>query len=338
MPITLGHREANVLDRLNKLLDRFFPLYVLSVIGLGLLFHRFGSAYATWVVPVLAIQMFLMALNVRLQALINAFRQPKYLLCWVFLSWGVLPAISFILGKLFLSDAPEFAAGLVLTTAIPAAVTASIWTGLSYGNLPLALSIIGAASILSGVMTPLVLKTWVGVLVQLDVQELFGGFLLSVMLPTIAGVLVHEGAGDRLRQLGPFLRLLSKVLIAIVLFINASIIQPQLLTWGWDAAKVVALVVLQAVIAYTGAYVMGRRLRSATLEDVVALTYTVGMRNNSAGIAIGTTFFGPVVAAPVILSVLIQQPLASLVHRYLFLRNRTEQQLTKQSEETSISA
>jgi predicted Na+-dependent transporter len=330
--------EASILDRVNELLERYFPFYVLSVIGLGLAFHRFGSAYAAWVVPILAAQIFFMALNVRLQTLINAFRQPKYLLVWAGLAWGVLPAVSFMLGRLFLADTSEFVTGLVLTTAIPAAVTSSIWTGLSYGNLPLTLSIIGAASLLSGVMTPLVLKTWVGALVHLDTQDLFGGFLISVMLPTLAGVLVHEGVGSHLQRYRPFLRLASKVLIAAVLFINASIIQPQLLTWGWAAIKVVVLVVLQAVIAYSGAYLVGRRLPGATYEDVIALTYAVGMRNNSAGIAIGVTFFGPVTAAPVILSVLMQQPLASLVHRYVFMRHKPERQQQRELEEAAISA
>lgn len=331
-------REASELERINNLLDRYFPLYVVSVIGLGLVFHRFGSAYSTWVVPILAVQMFLMALNVKLSALINAFRQPKYLLIWAVLAWGVLPAASFLLGRVFLGDSPEFAAGLVLTTAIPAAVTSSIWTGLSYGNLPLALSIIGAASLLSGVMTPLVLNTWVGVLVHLEAQELFVGFLFSVMLPTIVGVLVHERAGSRLNRFRQHFRLLSKVLIAVVLFINASIIQPQLTTWGWAAGRVMVLVVLQAAIAYTGAYVVTRRSPGTSLEDAIALTYTVGMRNNSAGIAIGVTFFGPVVAAPVILSVLIQQPLASLVHRYMFMRGHMLRQEQQNAVRTSLSA
>jgi predicted Na+-dependent transporter len=42
--------------------------------------------------------------------------------------------------------------------------------------------------------------------------------------------------------------------------------------------------------------------------------YTTGMRNNSLGIVLAFSFFEPRAAVPVLLSILIQQPMASFVH------------------------
>lgn len=314
-------------NRFNDLLDRYFPIYIIAIVALGLTFNRIGGRMSDWTVPILALQMFLMALSVKLGALYDAVRRPKYLLIWGALAWGVLPAVSFVLGKVFLGDQPEFAAGLVLTTSLPTAVTANVWTGISQGSLPLAITLVGAASVLSGIFTPLLLHSWVGVLVALDSRALFMGFLVSVMVPTLGGIFLNEWLGKRLDAIRPATRLISKLTIGLVMFVNASVLQPQLHGWGWNAAGIIVLVVLQAILAYWLALFTAARLGGISRADTIALTYTTGMRNNSAGIVIGMTFFGPAVAAPVILSILIQQPLASLVHRFVFARASQTRQL-----------
>jgi predicted Na+-dependent transporter len=293
-------------------------LFILAVIAVGFTHKGVGDALAPLTSLLLAMQMFLLGTSVRFTQVWDAVRQPRYLALWALLAWGLSPALSFGLGKVFLRHQAEFAAGLILTTSLPAAVTASVWTGISQGNLPLALTIVGAASVLSGIVTPLLLSAWVGVLVELDTAGLLRGLFGTVMLPTLLGVAVNELCYQRLDPYRPAARFLTKLLIGLVMFVNAAALRPHLVSWGWNAALIVALVLFQAIALYVLVFWLVRLMPRVSAADAVALTYATAMRNNSAGIVIGLTYFGPTVAAPVVLSILIQQPLASVVHRCLF--------------------
>ena len=292
------------------------------MVASGLLLNQYSAALSSWTVYLLGIQMLIIGLSVRISAICQALRRPYNLLLWVAFAWVLLPFFSFLLGRTFLQTNPGFAAGLVLTTSLPAAITANIWTGLSHGNLALSLTIVGATSVLSGVVTPLLLGAWVGVFVHLDSVNLLISFLYSVLAPTLLGIGVNEAVQTRLDPYRTLLKLLLKLIVGLVIFINAGVLHPHLAEWGWSAVNIFLLVIIQAVIIYALLLTVLRRIPRISTSDIIALTYTIGMRNNSAGIVIAMTYFGPVVAAPVILSVLMQQPLASLVHRFVLNRTR----------------
>lgn len=311
-------RSDRTINRANELLERFFPIYVILVIILGLTFHRSAEALAGCTVFLLGIQMFLMGLSVRIRAVLQSLQQPRFMLFWIFLAWGVMPAVSFLLGRLFLSSSPEFAVGMILTTALPAAITSNVWTGISAGNLPLNITIVGTASVLSGIVTPFLLSAWVGAFISIDALDLFLGFLTGVMLPTLAGIFVNEKASFRLDSFRTVQKLVVKILAGLIIFINAGVMEPYLRQWGWQAVGLLFLVILQAVLTYALVLLIMSRVKGVSREDLVPLAYASAMRNNSAGVVIGFTYFGPTVAAPVILSILMQQPLASLIHRFIF--------------------
>lgn len=325
-----------MVDRLNQLIERAFPIYALVAIGSGLLFDNVGASAVALAAPALALQMFLTSLSVRASAMWQAIRSPFPLILWALIAWGVAPAVSFALGKTLLAGHPEFAAGLVLTATLPAAVTSGVWTAISRGNLAINVTIIGAASLLCGIVTPLLLSGWVGVLIEVDSVGLFVSFLLTVMIPTLVGVATHEVARGRVEPFRPATRLAVKGLIGFMLFVNAAVLKPHLWSWGSSVLGILAIVLLQTAVTYALVLLIGSRFRSLSRGNLVALTYATGMRNNTAGIVIALAYFGPVVAAPVILSILMQQPAASLVDR-LVLR-RAEFRKARRTQDASSGA
>jgi predicted Na+-dependent transporter len=308
-----------LLERIDQNLSRFLPLYVLATAGLGLWFADFGALLKSGVAPLLAAQMFVIALSMRSQTIIQALKNPRYLLIWSFWAWLVMPGISYLLGKVFLPDYPEFSAGLMLIVCLPAAITANFWTHQTKGNLALSISIVGSASLLCGLVMPPLLKMVIGSAIEeVNSWDLFINFFWTVMIPTILGVSVNELLHRKLATYRSITSIMNKALILAILFINAAVIKPELTKYGSVSVKVMLLTIMQMTILYLLIIkILPKVIKNITYEDLVAMTYTSAMRNHSAGVVIALANFGPVVAMPVIMSILIQQPMASVFSAYL---------------------
>ena len=303
----------------NRLIQRHFPWFILASIAVGLRW-RFGEGFETLASLIVATNMFVMALKCSPRAFRDAIAAPGKVLLATGLLYGVMPVVSFVLARSFLPVESGFGPGLILISVLPAGITSSVWTGISKGNLPLNLTVIAVTTLLSGIVTPFVFSLLVGVLVEVDAIALFKALLVTVMIPVVLGVSLHTTFERRTPHLKDALELLVKLGICTILVINGSILGPYLSEWGWRVAGFGSIVILQALIAYGMVYVLTRRLLAMEDEDVVALTYAVSMRNNGAGIVLALAHFGPVVAMPVIFFILVQQPIASLFHRFVVLR------------------
>lgn len=307
-----------VVDRINASFSRHFPWIILAAIGAGLRWGgERGEALSGLAGVIVAINMFVMALKCSPASFRDALRSPKRVVIATLLLYGVMPAVSFVLARTLLPQASGFGPGLIMITVLPAAVTSSVWTGIARGNLPLNLTIIGTTTLLSGFVTPALLSLLVGVFLTVDTGALFRGLLVTVMIPVLAGVGLHNSLRPLMPRVGGALELIVKLGICGVLFINGSVLAPYLKEWGWAIAGFGSVVVLQTVIAYALVYFITKRALRLPIDDVISMTFAVGMRNNGAGIVLALAHFGPVVAMPVIVSILVQQPIASLMYRYV---------------------
>lgn len=102
-----------------------------------------------------------------------------------------------------------------------------------------------------------------------------------------------------------------------VVAINAAAIEPYMKEMRSDLPAMVPLVVLLVVICYVLG--LGGALLFRKPELTVTLLYAAGMRNISLGIVLGLSYFEPKAAVPVVISTLIQQPMATVMHK-LFAR------------------
>ncbi len=308
--------SLTLVTRANGIVGNYFPWFILAAIAAGL---RWGygeglESFAGWIV---ATNMFVMALKCSPQSFRDALKSPLRVIVATLLLFGVMPAVSFVLARTLLPASSGFGPGVIMVAVLPAAVTSSVWTGIAKGNIPLNLTIIGTTTLLSGIVTPALLSLLVGVFVTVDTAALFRGLLVTVMIPVLLGVLLHHPF-ERVRpQLGTALELLVKLGICMILFINGSVLAPYLVEWGWRIAGFASVVILQTSVAYGLAYAITKWGMRLPLADVISMTFSVGMRNNGAGIVLALAHFGPIVAMPVIISILAQQPIASLMYRYV---------------------
>jgi predicted Na+-dependent transporter len=237
-------------------------------------------------------------------------------------TWGLLhigmPLVSLSLASLFLGSRSLFFIGSVLVMMIPVGVLSVIWTGISRGEPPLALTVVALDSLLSPLVLPASLVVFLGQSVEFDARSLMVGLLWMIVLPTLVGITLHDFTGGRLGpDLAPINGPLSKICLILVVAVNIAAARDILLGIRGSILWLGILLVVQSSLGFLLGYGVGR-VMGYPPERIRTMTFCVGLRNISAGIVIALRYFSPATAIPVVLTIVLQQPMAALAQR-LFL-------------------
>lgn len=316
-------------NRLNKLLETYlFILTPVSVI-LGFLLSEHFKAGAGAIPLLFAYLTFVMASGCSVKQIREALRMPGAILLTFVLTHIAAPLIAYALGSaLFGADSP-YTVGFVLFAIIPLGVSSVIWVSLSQGNIAFTLAMIVIDTALSPFVIPAALELLFGASIELDHAGMLLDLVLIVVAPTLLGIIVNELSRYRFKAWSaPFCGPTSKLALCMVIVINAAAITPHVTELKDDMLKVLPLVVILVALCYGIGLAGSIWLRKP--EMIVALTYASGMRNISLGLVLALAYFSPLTAVPVVLSILFQQPFATINHWFMkkFMASRLYNKLT----------
>jgi len=301
----------------SQFVDKYMFLLTPGALLLGFLFAPWLQ-HAVGAIPYLfGYSTFVMAMGCGVGHLRQVFRKPGIMLLTLGLAHLLSPVLAYLLGSVVFAAQSPYVVGLVLFTVIPLGVSSVIWVGLSQGSVPLILALVVLDAALSPLVVPHLIEWIFGQLVKIDTLAVMFDLIWIVVLPTILGVIVYEiSKGQAKTRTAPFMLPTSKLTFLAVILLNASAIAPDVLDLSHDMIKLVPMVILLVALCY-GVGEVGSRLFmkgdiDASLQVTVA--YATGMRNISLGIVIAMGYFTPQASIPVVLSILIQQPMATAFH------------------------
>ncbi|MZP31288.1 hypothetical protein GTO91_16395 [Heliobacterium undosum] len=300
----------------NRLLERGMFILIPGALLFGYIFWTTLQDQKAWVYWLFAYMTFLGALNCSWSQFRALFREPVLFLTSLLLAHGLIPAAAFGLGLLFFPSDAQTVMGLVIGSTIPVAITASVWTNITKGNNSFALALVVLDTLLSPLILPLFAQVIMHVSGHLPVDRLVEDMLLMVVLPSMLGLFLHPYRfWDPQGPLQAGLSALSKLGLFLVVAINVAIMHDYLVL-GWsNALPILASLFLLNTIAYLLGYGAGRFL-GRPREDVIALTYSSGMRNIALGVVFSTGYFDLRVSIPIVFMTLLQQPMATIVNRF----------------------
>lgn len=236
---------------------------------------------------------------------------------WTFVLTHVLsPLMAYGLGALIFGPDSPYVVGLVLFTIIPLGVSTVLWVGLSGGSIPLILAMVVIDSALSPFVVPAGIHLLFQASVETNTADMIIDLLTIIVVPTVIGVLLHDLTKGRiLPAVKPYAAPLSKICFVLVVMLNAAAIAPSAAALKDDLLTLVPLAVLMVGLCYAIGFFGALPYRNRA--TVTTVSYASGMRNISLGIVLALGYFSPLAAVPVVLSILIQQPLATVHHLVL---------------------
>jgi BASS family bile acid:Na+ symporter len=220
--------------------------------------------------------------------------------------------------------------GLAMIVSMPIAGSSTAWCQNANGNLSLSLGLVFLSTILSPVTTPIVLNLFGFMTLgdySEDLHELAAAgsnafMLMTVVLPSVLGILVHLLIGGRRTDsLKPFLKLANFAVLLLLNYSNAATSLPQAFAKP-DVDYllfVYGITVLLCLAAFGAGWLISRWLKTDK-ADQAALMFSLGMNNNGTGLVLaGATLSDhPAVLLPMIFYTLVQQVIAGLVDWKIF--------------------
>jgi bile acid:Na+ symporter, BASS family len=255
----------------------------------------FDSGALTFLKIVIAMILFGVALDTKLEDFAAAIRRPIPIVIGVVAQFLLLPALTFAL-TIVLDVRGSVALGMILVACCPPGNVSNILTHRSGGDVALSVSMTAVSNVLSIFMLPINLAFWGGLSpagddllrsVDVNVWETFGEIALVIGLPFVAGIGITRlwpRVGDRAHRIvGPLSFVLLAAIIVLGFVGNFDIFQ--------DYITIVLLAVfLQNALALALGYAIARLTRLPVRQQK-SMTFEVGVRNTGLGLLLVFTYF-----------------------------------------------
>jgi BASS family bile acid:Na+ symporter len=219
---------------------------------------------------------------------------------------------------------------------MPIAGSSTAWAQNADGNLSLSLGLVFLSTVASPITTPVVLHFF-GHLTEGDYSEDLrelasqgtGGFMiLTVVLPSIAGIAIHFIFGEqKIQPLKPALKLANYVVLLLLNYSNAATALPQAFSeHDVDFLVFIYSTTLVLCVSAFGAGWMLSTWLKVSKADRASLMFGLGMNNNGTGLVLAASALSdhPAVLLPMIFYTLLQQILAAVIHKWLFRDEPTQ--------------
>ncbi|WP_047789650.1 bile acid:sodium symporter family protein [Tenacibaculum mesophilum] len=251
---------------------------------------------ALWMLNVaLAIIMFGIALDMKVEDFKRLINEPKILFVGLLSQFILLPFLTFILINI-ITPYPSFALGMIMIAACPGGNVSNFFSKMAKGNAALSVSLTAFSTIICLVMTPLNLQLWGSLYgptneilksVSLNPFELFKLVLLILGIPIVLGMLVnhyhHEMAKKINKLLRPFSIFFFLLLIVIALYDNADVFKDYI-------HLVLFLVIFHNIYAFIIGYVTAKSFK-LNKKDSKTISMETGIQNGGLGLLLIFSFF-----------------------------------------------
>jgi bile acid:Na+ symporter, BASS family len=220
--------------------------------------------------------------------------------------------------------------GLALIVAMPIAGSSTAWVQNAGGNISLSLGLVFLSTLLSPITVPVVLhlfsyfteNDYSEDLQQLASQGTSGFLMLTIVFPSLAGIVVHFVCGEgRIRPFRVALKLSNYVILLLLNYSNASTALPQ--AFGNPDVDYLAFIGGSTFVLCVGAYGSGWLLSQClkvNKSDQASIIFGLGMHNTGTGLVLAMSQLSahPAVLLPLIFYTLMQQVIAAVIDRRLF--------------------
>lgn len=318
-----------MLQSINKQLEKIMPLITPTGVVVGVLLSAYLKDYSFLIPWIFAFMTFSGSLGSNFHSLKNVITQPLPIITALMILHILMPIWAWSIGHIAFNGDIFNVTGLILGMALPTGITSLIWVSIYKGNVPMTLSIILIDTLLSPILVPYTISLLVGEKIEMDVYSIMTGLLGMIVIPSLIGMSINQLTKGKVKEVwSPRLAPFSKIGIGIVVMLNGAVVAPYLNNISLRLVFIALMVFFVALTGYCFAFLIGK-LFKRDRDTVIALTFTGGMRNISAGAVIATSYFPPQVAVPVVIGMLFQQVLASfsgyLVNRHYNLKEENKQ-------------
>lgn len=269
-------------------------IFIVALSTLAFLFPGMFVFFLPYLSYLLALVMLLMGVTLKGEDLLKALRNWRFALLGTFLQFLCMPLIAFVLAELFQLPL-EYKVGLILVGTCPGGTASNVIVYLFKGDVSLSVLMTFMSTVLSVVLTPFLLKFYVGTQMELPTQKMIQDIFMLVIVPIVLGYVIQRFIKPKPLQL--LEKYSSYVALAVIGVIIAAIVAANADMISTLPLLLVCVVALHNVLGMTLGYMITRVF---TKEKTIARTIAieVGMQNSGLGVVLANLHFTKAVALP----------------------------------------
>lgn len=289
-----------------KLKDYWYTLSIILLVIIGYNFpdtfsSLFGVKLNTFIKPVLQVIMFGMGATMTVDDFTEVFKSPKKVIIGLICQFTIMPFLGLGLSKIF-DFPPEIAAGIILIGSSPSGLASNVMALMAKANVALSITITTLATLVAPVMTPFLMKSLGGGLIEVEFLKMFWDMAQMVLLPIFLGLIINKIAPILVARFKSILPVFSMLGIAYIILVVTASGANSLKTVGF---LLIVVVIIHNIFGYSLGYAFAKVLKLND-EDARAVSLEVGMQN--AGLAsalanemgrIATAGLAPAIFGPV---------------------------------------
>lgn len=280
-------------DSMMSRFNTLFPLWAALISLTAFLLPQWFSQLDSMIVPLLALVMFIMGLNLSGEDFTRILASPKPVFIGVLLQFLLMPLLALTLASM-LQLSSQLTAGMVLVGSCAGGTASNVIAYLAKADLALSVSMTVASTLVGVVATPLLCTFYLSQTIEVDTVGLFVSILQMVLVPVGVGSLLNHFGTDAVAKARPVLPTLSILIILLIIGIVVALNSGRLLEVG---LLTLLAVVLHNLGGLAGGFYLSRLL-GLDLKQSHTIAIEVGMQNSGLGVALALEFYSATAALP----------------------------------------
>ena len=296
--------------RLFTFLANIFPVWVVTASMLALLRPSLFSWFDNnFIIGGLAVVMLGMGITLSFDDFRNVLKMPRTIAAGFFAQYLIMPFLGWSIAHV-LHLPPPYAVGLILVASCPGGTASNVVTYIAKAHVPLSVLMTMCSTFAAVVMTPLLTQFLAGTYVPVSAWALFVSTVQVVLLPLLAGLLLHQFFPRAVRAVTPFAPLIAVVTVALIC---ASIIGQN----AEDVKNTGGLLLFAVFLLHSGGFALGylfARLFGYHEQICRTISIEVGMQNSGLGVVLAKKHFAnPLTPVPCAISAVFHSVIGSIL-------------------------
>lgn len=284
-----------LLIKQNFIVGKYMSIIVIIIALSALLIPQTGLWISlSWINWLLMIIMFGMGLTLKLDDFKLIFTRPKDVIIGCIAQFTIMPAIAFILCKVFNLD-PALTVGVILVGTCPGGTSSNVITYLSRGDVALSVSMTSINTILAPILTPTITYLLLSKTINVDIISMFISIVIVIIIPICLGFIINKFFGNFTKKVIKSLPFISVIGICMIVASVVSHNSSKILTTSF---VVFIVVILHNVLGYILGFLLGIALKLNPARTK-ALSIEIGMQNSGLATSLANTSFSALATATV---------------------------------------
>lgn len=290
--------------RIINFIEGYFWIFLLAGIFLGLSYPVYADFFMSILKPMLMIMLFFVFLKTDLIHILKQIKDYKLMLYLVLLYMVIVPFLIFL--PIHLINR-ELAVGILLLTAMPAAVSGPSLTDIVKGNIALASGITIITSMIAPFTVPLLFRLINYDNLSIDTGEIFIDLVILVFIPLILSQVIKQTIPGIINKEKNKFTAINILIIFIMVYAAMGSQRDLILNDSISIVWKVGVLYIVSIILHFIGYLIGKNHNK---ENKIAIIVGLAYKNNGMAIVLSAIHFPPSV---LILMILSEFPWATLL-------------------------